>query len=51
LHADAITAVPILGLSDHHHKEAARVAGAAGFLLLNQWLLIGTTVANLIGAE
>jgi DNA-binding response OmpR family regulator len=47
----AVTTVPIVLMSGPHHADGATDAGASLFLRHDQWLLIGTAVARLIGAE
>lgn len=50
-HLRAVTSAPIILMSGPHHAQAALAAGAAGHLDQEQWLLIGTTVAELIAAR
>ena len=45
------TTAPVLLMSGAHHEEAAIGAGASSFLRYDQWLLVGTVVAKLIGAD
>lgn len=47
----ASTIAPILLISGAHHEAKAKAAGASGFLRHDQWLLAGTTLAQLIGAS
>lgn len=47
----AVTTVPIVLMSGAHHESTAIAAGASHFLHRDEWLLIGTVVAKLIGAS
>jgi DNA-binding NarL/FixJ family response regulator len=47
----AVTSTPIVLMSDPHQAQQAMAAGAAGYLNTEQWLLVGTTVGELIGAD
>jgi DNA-binding response OmpR family regulator len=47
----ATSDAPIVAISNHRHAEAAQLAGASRFLHVEQWLLIGTVVADLLGAR
>lgn len=47
----AVTTVPIVLMSGDHHEQVATEAGASCFLRHDQWLLIGTVIAKLIGAN
>ena len=47
----AVTTLPIVLMSAAHHGQAATQAGASFSLRHDQWLLIGSAVASLIGAE
>jgi DNA-binding response OmpR family regulator len=47
----AATSTPIVLISHAHHGRQALAAGAARFLDQDQWLLVGTTVSEIIGAR
>lgn len=40
--------VPVIMMSSMPRREAALAAGAAGFLLYDQWLLLGTLVMDIL---
>ncbi|MGH7946093.1 MAG: hypothetical protein ACREH8_03135 [Opitutaceae bacterium] len=45
------TSVPIVLVSGAHHEKPAIAAGASAFLDRDRWLLIGNSVAEMIGAR
>jgi DNA-binding response OmpR family regulator len=45
------TVAPIVLLSGGHHEKLASVAGASCFLDRDRWLIVGTVVADLLGAR
>jgi hypothetical protein len=47
----AVTTAPILLMSSPQQEADAAAAGASDFLRHDQWLLVGTAVARLIGAK
>lgn len=47
----AKTSAPILLMSGERHEEAAVAAGVSQVLSHDQWLLVGTSIARLIGAN
>jgi DNA-binding response OmpR family regulator len=47
-HLRAITSAPIIAMVREHQAEAARVAGADRCLRPEQWLLVGSAVADLV---
>ena len=47
----AVTTAPIVLMSGAHQGQVATQAGASYFLRRDQWLLVGSAVANLIGAN
>ena len=47
----AVTSAPIVAVTAPQHAEQARAAGAVDHLTHGEWLLIGTTVAERIGAR
>jgi len=50
-HIRSATNVPIVAVTGYGLETAALAAGAAQYLHVEQWLLIGTVVAELIGAR
>jgi CheY-like chemotaxis protein len=49
-HLRAVTAVPIVVMSGSHSEDGAMASGASHFLRDDQWLLIGSVVAKILGA-
>ena len=49
-HLRTHTKVPIVMMGSEHHARRATEAGASIFLHQDEWLLIGTAVAELVGA-
>lgn len=45
-----VTSAPIVAMSGYRLEAPALAAGASKYLHVEQWLLIGTVVAELIGA-
>lgn len=45
------TSVPIVAMSGYRLESAALAGGATKYLHIEQWLLVGTVVAELIGAK